>query len=477
MFDFFMTLLLLGGILYWMYRSILKKQKKHDLENQKIKFSHQKKKIEHLQDPISQHISIEINKILKLGEEKVLKALKSEEKKLFKLRNSYAAMEHSIFRYKNASLSNINWNNSLLEDTDQQLSTTVNLKLNYMDVPSLKKAFNNNSKMIQELVESYKSRYSTTANSNIYLLMVLGLEAELQNILYKLKYETLDEAKQNILALTQKYQDIAISGNQNMAPIVSKFIGEIEFFFLEAINIEYEYHTKKEQAKEEQRILREQMRQEANERKILAEQKKKIEQEELKFTSEILKIKEQIKEAEVSHNVELLQQLEERQEKIEEQLNEVEKNKDVIINLQNGKAGYVYIISNLGSFGENTFKIGMTRRLEPQDRVDELGDASVPFRFDVHSFIFSEKAPELENAIHKRFHNQRVNKINLKKEFFHCSIDELEALVYELEPTAIFNRTMLAEQYHQSLLIKDVPEESQKEIILNFEEEEEELAN
>lgn len=476
MFAVIISLLLLGGIPYWIYRKILKKMEKNDLKNLKIKTSHNNQKIENLEDPILEHVSIEINKILKLGEDKILKSLKSEEKKLFKIRNSYAAMEHSIFRYKNASLSNINWNKSLLKDTEEHLSPTVNLKLNYMDIPKLKKAFNDNSKMIKELVESYQLRYSTTSNSNIYLLMVLGLESELQNILYKLKYGTLEEAHQNILSLTQKYQNIAITGNKNMAPVVSKFIGEIEYFFLEAINIEYEYHTQKEQVKEEQKILREQMRQEANERKILAEQKKKIEQEELKFTSEILKIQEQIKEAEVNHNVELIQQLEERQEKIEEQLNEVEKNKDIIINLQNGKAGYVYIISNLGSFGENTFKIGMTRRLEPQDRVDELGDASVPFRFDVHSFIFSEKAPELENAIHKRFHNQRVNKINLKKEFFHCSIDELESLVYELEPSAIFNRTMLAEQYHQSLLIKNVPENIQKEIILNFEEEEEEVA-
>jgi hypothetical protein len=120
-------------------------------------------------------------------------------------------------------------------------------------------------------------------------------------------------------------------------------------------------------------------------------------------------------------------------------------------------AGYIYIISNLGSFGENIFKIGMTRRLVPQDRVDELGDASVPFRFDVHSLIFSNCAPELENKLHRELHNQRVNKINLRKEFFHTTIDELEELVYLLEPSAEFNRTMLAKEYYQSMAVNEVP--------------------
>lgn len=83
----------------------------------------------------------------------------------------------------------------------------------------------------------------------------------------------------------------------------------------------------------------------------------------------------------------------------------------------NGKAGNVYIISNLGSFGEDVFKIGMTRRMNPQDRVDELGSASVPFKFDVHSFIFSDDAVALENKMHTMLNDKRVNKVNMRKEF------------------------------------------------------------
>ena len=92
----------------------------------------------------------------------------------------------------------------------------------------------------------------------------------------------------------------------------------------------------------------------------------------------------------------------------------------------------------------------MTRRMNPQDRVDELGSASVPFKFDVHSFIFSDDAVALENKMHTMLNDKRVNKVNMRKEFFRATLDELEQLVNELDPTAEFNRTMLAEEFRQS---------------------------
>ena len=133
------------------------------------------------------------------------------------------------------------------------------------------------------------------------------------------------------------------------------------------------------------------------------------------------------------------------------QLSQVIVKKEEISNLANGKAGNVYVISNLGSFGENVFKVGMTRRLNPQDRIDELGNASVPFKFDVHSFIFSDDAVGLENRLHTILDQKRVNKVNMRKEFFNVSIDELEQIVTDIDPTAEFNRTMVAEEYRQSL--------------------------
>lgn len=89
----------------------------------------------------------------------------------------------------------------------------------------------------------------------------------------------------------------------------------------------------------------------------------------------------------------------------------------------------IYIISNIGSFGEGIYKIGMTRRLDPQDRVDELGDASVPFKFDVHAMIFSDDAPALEAALHRAFDSRKVNMVNNRKEFFRVTLDEIEDVV------------------------------------------------
>ncbi len=189
------------------------------------------------------------------------------------------------------------------------------------------------------------------------------------------------------------------------------------------------------------------MRQEAQERKALESERKKVEKEESKYQSEIDKLKEQLAAAKDAE----LEQLNARILQLQSQLADVILKKEEISNLANGKAGNVYVISNLGSFGENVFKIGMTRRLNPQDRVNELGDASVPFKFDVHSFIFSEDAVGLEKKLHMILNDKRVNKVNMRKEFFYTTIDDLEKLVTEIEPTAEFNKTMLAEEFRQSL--------------------------
>ena len=116
----------------------------------------------------------------------------------------------------------------------------------------------------------------------------------------------------------------------------------------------------------------------------------------------------------------------------------------------------MYVISNIGSFGKGIYKIGMTRRLEPMDRVDELGDASVPFKFDVHAMIFSDDAPSLENALHKAFDDRKVNMINGRKEFFKVSLKEIEEVVKANHEKLIeFNEVPDAEQYRETCKIKE----------------------
>lgn len=344
---------------------------------------------------------------------------------------------------------------------DDYLMPIVHVDLNCMNMRELRKRYNQNQREIQKVFKRYEGRYTTKANIAIYQLMVIAMEAELQNILSTLSFGKIENAVANVQAVTQRYYDVAVEGNQSIAPTMKSFIAEIEFLFIETVKIEYEYYVKKEQAKEEQRALREQMKQEAEERKALELERKKIEMEESKYNTQISQLIEKI---EVSTDETILAQLRARIAELEGQRKQVQEKKEQITNLQNGKAGHVYIISNLGSFGDNVFKIGMTRRFEPMDRIHELGNASVPFEFDVHSLIFSQDAPSLETALHKRFNQQRVNKVNLRKEFFRVPIDQLEQAVLEYDPTAEFRRTMAAEQYYQSINRDQVVPEIEEDV-------------
>ena len=407
------------------------------------------KRLNEQAETLNQQIGVKQTEInaLNAEKEKTDKQLKTSINKLSRSKELYKSVEYSIDNFFNISPALSELKLYQEQSTDiEDLTPSVILKLHYMDIKSLRKAYRDNDKQVERVLSQYRKRYTTKANKAIYELMVIALRAELQNILFNLKYDKLDNAIDQVKKTTKKYLDIASSGNQSIAGTLTKFIGEIEYLFINAVKIEYNYYVKKEQARQEQLAIREQIKQEAEERKALEQEKKKIEREESKYNAEIDKLKSQLENA---SNAEL-DALNKRILELQNQLSDVILQKDKIVNLQNGKAGNVYVISNLGSFGDNMFKIGMTRRLEPQDRVNELGNASVPFKFDVHSFIFSEDAVGLESKLHSLLNDRRVNKVNLRKEFFQISIDELEKLINEIDPTAEFNRTMVAEEFRQS---------------------------
>ena len=384
---------------------------------------------------------------IKEQNDKLTKSVKTQTNKLDRSKELVKAVNYTIDKFYEADFSarELKFDPESIDEIEE-LTPSVMLKLHCMDMRDLRKAYRNNDKQITQVMKQYESRYTTKANKAIYKLMVIALRAELQNILYEMKYDKLDKAIDNVKAVTKKYLDIAAEGNQSIAGTLTKFIGEIEYLFMNAVKIEYNYYVKKEQARQEQLAIREQMRQEAEERKALERERKKIEEEESKYNGEIEKLKNQIATANESE----IAALNARILELQAQLSDVALKKDEITKLANGKAGNVYIISNIGSFGENVFKIGMTRRLNPQERIDELGSASVPFRFDVHSFIFSNDAVGMETKLHTILNNKRVNKVNLRKEFFRVSMDELEELVNSIDPTAEFTRTILAEEFRQS---------------------------
>lgn len=227
---------------------------------------------------------------------------------------------------------------------------------------------------------------------------------------------------------------------------------------IDELQLAYEYAQKKQAEKEEQKRIREQMREEARLLKEMEEARKDIEKEQKHYTNALLKLNKQLESCDEIEKEVLL----EKKQEIESHLTKLDVAiKDIDYREANKKAGYVYIISNIGSFGEGVYKIGMTRRLDPMERVDELGDASVPFKFDVHAMIFSDDAPKLESALHRAFENKKVNMINSRREFFKVSLDEIEEVVKNnYDKTVEFERTPQAEQYRESIKILEVINEN-----------------
>lgn len=217
---------------------------------------------------------------------------------------------------------------------------------------------------------------------------------------------------------------------------------------IQELQLAYEYAVKKQEEKEEQRRIREQMREEARLQKEIEEARKDIEKEQKHYTNALLKLYKQIESCDELEKEVLL----EKKAEIEKHLSDLDSAiKDIDYREANKRAGYVYIISNIGSFGENIYKIGMTRRLDPMERVDELGDASVPFKFDVHAMIFSDDAPTLETALHHAFENKKVNMINGRREFFNVTLEEIEEVVKaNYDKTVEFIKIPQAEQYRES---------------------------
>jgi len=213
-----------------------------------------------------------------------------------------------------------------------------------------------------------------------------------------------------------------------------------------------EYQVKRQEEKEEQKRIREQMREEAKLLKEIEEAKLRLGKEERHFTKALELIEAQLSRAGSDAERELLVQ---EQAGILQNIEKIEREKlDVEKREQNTRAGYVYVISNIGSFGENVYKIGVTRRLDPQERVDELGDASVPFEFDVHAMIFSDDAPALENALHRAFEHRRLNMINRRREFFNVTLEEIEQVVKtNFSKSVEFIPLADAAQYRQSIVL------------------------
>lgn len=208
----------------------------------------------------------------------------------------------------------------------------------------------------------------------------------------------------------------------------------------------------KDKDREEQRALREQIREEEKAKKEYERAIRDAEKEEAMLNKALEKARKEIESATEAKRVELEAMVAELQAKIQTQ--EAEKQRAISM-AQITKSGYVYVISNIGSFGENVYKIGMTRRYQPQDRIDELGDASVPFDFDVHAMFRADDAPALEKSLHKKFVMSQINKVNARKEFFRIELSDIRKCIEELGISAKWTMAAEAREYHESKKIEE----------------------
>lgn len=279
--------------------------------------------------------------------------------------------------------------------------------------------------------------------SDTQKLLLRAFNTECDELVSKVKYTNFDSSLDRI---HKSAETISKLGTIMNISITTSYLN----LKVEELRLAFEYQQKKQEEKEAQKAARAEMREAARLQKEIETQRKKIEKEQAHYMTAYQHLLEQINAD--PNNKDLL----EKKNELEEQLSDIDKAmKDIDYREANHRAGYVYVISNIGAFGPNVYKIGMTRRLDPQDRVDELGDASVPFNFDVHAMIFSDDAPALESALHKAFEDRKLNMVNTRREFFSVTLEEIKKVVKEnFDKTVEFIDVPDAEQYRISQKMK-----------------------
>lgn len=290
-------------------------------------------------------------------------------------------------------------------------------------------------------VEGSKAKGKAFANEMIKLFL-RSFNNECEIAVQSVKFNNFDRC---VARIEKSFDAINKLGKINTVYLTTQY----KKLKLEELTLAYEYQRKKQEEKEALQELRTQQREEAKLAKEIEAARKEAEKEKKHYLQALDKLRNQLSNAQEGDRAALI----EKQNELLEHLDELNaKMEDIDYRQSNQRAGYVYIISNIGSFGEGVYKIGMTRRLDPMERVYELGDASVPFQFDVHAMIFSDDAPKLEAALHNAFASKRVNAVNTRREYFRVSLDEIKDVVRKNhDKTVEFYDIPDAQQYRESL--------------------------
>lgn len=280
-------------------------------------------------------------------------------------------------------------------------------------------------------------------------LMLRAFNGECDAAVAKVKYDNVVTLQERI---TKAYEAINKLGEVQRVFISQQYLD----LKLAELHLVHEHREKVQEEKEEQKRIREQMREEQKAQAEIERAKAEAERDEEAKHKALEKARADLEASMATEKQH--EKLEALVSRLENELKDaLDRKAKAIARAQLTKSGHVYVLSNIGSFGEGVYKIGMTRRLDPLERVDELGDASVPFPFDVHAIIYSEDAPGLENKLHRAFAHRRVNLVNMRKEYFRVTLDEIRAEVEKLFGLVTFLLVPEAEEYRKTVAAAEAP--------------------
>ena len=276
-------------------------------------------------------------------------------------------------------------------------------------------------------------------------LMLRAFNGESDAAIAKARYDNVVTLERRI---TKSYEAINKLGESNQITITQSYYD----LKLAELHLVHEHREKTHEEKEEQKRIREEMREEEKANEDIERLKVQAEKDESVHAKALAKARAELGDATGKQH----EKLESLVARLENELKDaLDRKAKAIARAQLTKSGHVYVLSNLGSFGEGVYKLGMTRRIEPLDRVHELGDASVPFPFDVHAMIYSENAPGLENALHREFASRRLNRVNLRREYFRVTLDEVRAAIEKHHALVTFVLTPEAEEWRKTQAMLD----------------------
>lgn len=295
-------------------------------------------------------------------------------------------------------------------------------------------------------VEGSKAK-GKTMMKRLTRLTLRAFNGECDSVVSGVKYNNVERVKARIESVYKAINKLNASQNCQINPHYLDLK-------VQELYLVHEYQEKLQAEKEEQREIRIQMREEQRAQKEVEKVRRDAEKAEKLYEKALNKARTDVERATGERQAQLRSEI----ERLSQALNEAhEKKERAISRAQMTKSGHVYIVSNVGSFGEDIYKIGMTRRLDPMDRVKELGDASVPFLFDTHAIIYSEDARELESYLHKTFDSRRLNLVNSRKEFFRVPLEDIVRVVRGKSVKIEFTMKAKAEEYRktQAILVKN----------------------